>query len=132
MNAWVEAYGFLAQIFITTEKDVRAAAAEAAGYDGFADMSVTKIVAGPSANKVLYVVPGTGKVPAAKIGQYVALALKGVPEVDETMITATIDESSTSELRLTVPSNGEGGNTHLLSTVSVGSILSVGMPCGAV
>lgn len=135
VNAWVEAYDYLAHIFITTEKEVRAAAADAAGYDGFCDMTVTEIVADPStaARKVvIYVVPGIGKkIPTARVGQYCAIADKGVPNVDETMITATIEEPSTTELRLTVPSNGEAGNTHLLSTVAVGSILSVGMPCGA-
>jgi len=50
VNAWIEAYDYLAHIFITTENDVRTAAAKVAGYDGFANMSVTKKIVDAAAD----------------------------------------------------------------------------------
>lgn len=132
VNAWTQAYGYLAGLFINIEKEVYDSASEAAGYRGFTQMTVQQIVDGEDGSKVLYVIPDSGKIPAARQGQYAAIQVNGVPIYDETMLTADINEESDSELRLVVVANGEAANTHLLTTVERGAQLMVGMPCGQV
>lgn len=132
VNAWTKAYGFLANLFIQTEKDVREQAASVSGFTGFTKMNVKEIDSAMSEGKVLYVVPASGLVPKALKGQYSAIVVDGIPGVGESMLTGIVTEESSTELRLLVAENGEKANTHLLKTVRKGSSITVGMVCGAV
>lgn len=132
VHAWTQAYGFLANLFILTEQDVRQKAASISGYDGFIPMNVKGIHSASGEGVVLYLVPKSGLIPKAKKGQYAAIVVNDIPKVGESMLTANVSEESESELRLEVPDNGEMSNSHLLKTVVSGSQITVGMICGEV
>ncbi len=130
VHAWTQAYGFLANLFIQVEKDIRAEAASISGYDGFVPMTVKGVESANSAGSTLYLVPKSGLIPKAKKGQYAAIVVPDIPNVGESMLTANVSEESSSELRLVVPQNGDMANNHLMKTVKSGSIITVGMICG--
>lgn len=130
IDAWTAAYGFLAHLFIETEKKIKAEAEKQAGYSGVKKMKVTKIAEGKEGVKSLWMVPDDGKIPGHKAGQFLAVSLPDVPGIGKTMVTLHIDEESTTELRLRVPKNDERATTFLYERVNVDSILDVGVPVG--
>ncbi len=82
--------------------------------------------------RALWVLPDDGVVPGHSAGQYLAISLEEVEGIGSTMLTAFIDEVSTTELRLRVPKNEERATKHVFEVVTVGSTLDVGVACGAV
>lgn len=132
VDAWTQAYDYLANMFVSIEEEIRNKAAAAAGYEGFTEMQVKRIEEniGENKGKVLHLLPPTGVVPQARAGQYAAIVVMEVAGVGDSMLTATVETESATELRLTVPSNGEAANEKLLGCVEEGMKVTVGMPCG--
>lgn len=87
VHAWTQAYGFLANLFIQTEKDVRAQAAAASGYNRFTSMTVRDIDSSMGDGKGVYLVPASGLIPKAQKGQYAAINVKNIPGIGESMLT---------------------------------------------
>lgn len=95
-------------------------------------MIVTRAVDAEDGAKELWVLPEDGKVPDHFAGQFVAVAVSGVADIGDAMVTTFIDQVSATELRLRVPANGERANLFLMSNSPVGAKLAVGMPCGPI
>jgi len=128
MNAWTEAFTFLANTFRQTEKTLRQELAIKAGYDGFTNMIVSDVDVIDGKRKISFV-PESVPVPLHARGQYVAVCVKGT-NGEDMMCTVPILEENEDCLVVTVGSSKEAASVFLMENTTMGSILSVSMPCG--
>lgn len=131
-DAWTEAYGFLASVFIDTEERIKAELEEKAGYSGFVPMSVDDIEEEDDGSKRLSLKPDDLPVPPHGVGQFVSIMIEreGMESTMTSMRMVREDEKDT--LWIYVPKSKEMASRYLLEDVKVGSLLKVSMPCGKV
>jgi len=137
--AWTEAYGFLASLFISTEKAIREARAAApGGWEGWRNFVVKEKVKESDEIVSLHLTPQDGgPLPLFKPGQYTALrieegglctqrnySLSSAPGLDHLRITVK-----------RVPASKQGApagqvSEYIHDTVAAGHTLQVAVPCG--
>ncbi len=129
MSAWREAFARLGTLARIVEDDIRKKAAARAGYDGFIDMTVVEVHHDCDGVEIV-MRPPEGVRPDADAGMFLAIALKNVPNMGRTMLTANILRAPRGVLRLRIPRNGERANEFLIDNVRVEMALRIGMPVG--
>lgn len=127
MTAWEEAFGFLADTCIATEKDLREKLAEAAGFDGMVDMRVSSTDDGTEDDqqRMIGFVPMEYDVPPYAKGQFVAVVVDGLM----TSVPLVVADGDQKEMTVNVRDNKEKA-TIALQGLKVGDVVKVSMPCG--
>lgn len=131
-GAWTEAYGFLASVFIDTEKRIKAGLEEKAGYSGFVPMSVVDIVENEEGGKKLSLSPEDLPIPPHSAGQFLSFSIEREGEEPTMTSMKIIMDEEKDSLWVEVPKCEEKASLYLLEEVKVGSVLSVSTPCGKV
>ena len=137
MEAWAEAYGDLAVIFVNKEEGIYSSREKSVGgYRGTKAYVVTNKVKESDVVTSFYLKRKDGvSVPKFKAGQYIALTIE-IPNTDHkhTRNYSLSDSSDKDYLRLSIKK--EAGNpdgivsNYLHSNVIVGATLDLGMPSG--
>ena len=139
MKAWEEAYGFLADIFIQREKELRdSKAAVEGGWEGWRNFTITKKVEESDEISSFYLVPeDKGPLPSFLPGQYIAVRVEA--PTFTTQRNYTLSGSPNKEnFRITVKREppiiddappGQISN-YLHDVVGEGDVLKIGVPCG--
>eukprot|EP00301_Raphidiophrys_heterophryoidea_P024225 c7787_g1_i2.p1 GENE.c7787_g1_i2~~c7787_g1_i2.p1 ORF type:complete len:350 (-),score=115.09 c7787_g1_i2:134-1183(-) len=136
MAAYTEAYGFLADIFIKREAEIREARKnEVGGWEGWRDFTVAEKIKESSIISSFILRPADGGKLLSHIpGQYVGL-LMNIPGHEITTRNYTIScMPGSGFFRITVkkemgPPNGLV-SSFLCDKVNVGDVLKVSVPCG--
>lgn len=140
INAWGEAYGFLADILIGREKQIYSGnAVKPGGWDGFRHFKVGKKEAESSVITSFYLKPvDGGALPAYLPGQYITVRMP-TPDGSTTMRNYSLsDRPGQDHFRISVKrETGPASNTpdgyvsnKLHNDVDVGDVVEVGPPCG--
>lgn len=133
INAWTEAYGFLADILIGREKQIYAAqAAEEHGWNGLKSFRVTRKVPESTVITSLYLEPSDGTdVPLFKPGQYITVRLPH-PQTGTTMRNYSLSNAPGEKFfRISVKREPSGFVSNFFhDQLQVGDTLEVGPPCG--
>lgn len=119
MTAWAEAFGFLANTFITIEAELKESLSKSAGFEGLVDMAVSS----KREDGTIGLVPVGHPVPPYGKGQFVAL------KIDEHMTSMRLVQGNAGELTITIPRNEEKA-TKELHEAKTGDVIQVSMPCG--
>lgn len=132
INAWAEAYGFLAGILIGRENQIyHEQESHENGWSGFKPFRVVKKVTESDVIVSFYLAPEDGKkVPSYKPGQYLTVRVpdgKG----QTTMRNYSLSSAPTPEhFRISVKAEPGGTVSGFLHGLDEGSRLEVGPPCG--
>jgi nitric oxide dioxygenase len=140
INAWGEAYGFLADILIGREKQIYDANInKEGGWEGFKTFTVERKEQESSIITSFYLKPKDGgAVPTYLAGQYITVRVP-TPDGSTTMRNYSLsDKPGQDYFRISVKrETGEGANTpkgyvsnKLHDAIDVGDVLEVGPPCG--
>lgn len=136
INAWAEAYGDLAVIFITREEEIYSEAEEQGGFRGKEEFVVVKKVEESEVITSFYLKGVTlDKYPNYKPGQYIAVSTNIPGESHKHARNYSLSDSSDKDyLRISVKKetgmpNGIVSN-YLHEDVSVGDVLKIGIPAG--
>lgn len=140
INAWAEAYGFLADILIGREKEIYSENAQkTGGWQGFKPFRVLRKERESSNITSFYLVPEDGApLPAFKAGQYITLRM-ATPDGQTTMRNYSLSDKPAQEwFRISVKrevapqaDTPAGYVSNLLhDTVKVGDSIAVAPPCG--
>jgi len=137
MNAWEEAYGDLAAIFVDREEQLYTEKEnEEGGYRGQKDFVVFKKVKESDVITSFYLKPiDGGMVPKFKAGQYIAITVD-IPDTEHkhTRNYSLSDSSGLDYLRISVKreeGNPEGIVSNFMhSSIQKGSIIKAGIPAG--
>ena len=138
IQAWGEAYGELAEIFIAQEQDLNQANADKiCGWQGFRPFVISRIVHETPQSKSLYLQPADGKPLATfQAGQYVSVKLTDVPDhpYDEMRQYSLSDQPGLPHYRISVkaePGNPQGlVSNHLHTHAKPGDEILLSAPCG--
>ena len=132
INAWAEAYGFLAEILIGREGQIyHEQESHENGWSGFKPFRVVKKVTESDVIVSFYLAPEDGKkVPSYKPGQYLTVRVpdgKG----QTTMRNYSLSSAPTPDhFRISVKAEPGGVVSGFLHGLNEGSELEVGPPCG--
>lgn len=135
LNAWTDAFQFLAQTFIETERNIRAKLTELAGFDGFVNMHVVsnedeEHSVGKFKYRLLGVVPDDYLVPPVARGQFVAVQLT-LPDGQLTTSSLNLLSNGPGDrLTIRVPHADNERVSQVLHNLSIGDTVLVSMPCG--
>lgn len=140
INAWAEAYGFLADILIGREAQIYKEHAEAPhGWEGFSNFRVVRKERESDIITSFYLAPADGgPVPDFKPGQYITVRV-ATPCGHTTMRNYSLsDKPGQGSFRISVKrETGAKADTpkgfvsnYLHDIINVGSIVEVGPPCG--
>jgi nitric oxide dioxygenase len=140
INAWAEAYGFLADILIGREKQIYDESANKdGGWEGFKKFKVARKEKESENITSFYLQPADGgKVPSFKPGQYITVRV-ATPEGSTTMRNYSLsDKPGQSHFRISVKreeglkaATPDGYVSNLLHrNVNVGDELEIVPPCG--
>lgn len=127
MEAWSEAYAFLAQTFIDMEVRLKAQLAEAAGYEGMVDMRVASVITNDKSCTIGFI-PVSHHVPEFKDGQFVAIKVM-LEDGSTSMATKKLVSNESNELTVYIPFSKEK-STIKLCEAKVDDVLPVSIPCG--
>ena len=132
INAWAEAYGFLANILIGREQHIYHIQARTEhGWNGFKPFRVARKVDESEVIVSFYLVPADGgKVPVYKPGQYLTVR---VPDGagGTTMRNYSLSSAPCPDhFRISVKAEPGGAVSGFLHGLAEGDILEVGPPCG--
>lgn len=139
LKAWEEAYGFLADIFIQREGELRdSKRLEKGGWEGWRDFTVVDKVRESDEIQSFYLKPNDNQVlPTFFPGQYIGLRIEQPEFTTQRNYTLSCSPNSDT-FRITVKKQppiatgcpvGQISN-FLHDKVEVGSVLKVGVPCG--
>lgn len=140
INAWAEAYGFLATVLTGRESQIYDGnARKTGGWEGFRQFTVERKVPESSIITSFYLQPTDGgAVPDFQAGQYITVRLP-TPDGSTTMRNYSLsDRPGQPYLRIsvkreespgTIAPDGYVSNT-LHSKINVGDTLEIGPPCG--
>jgi len=141
-DAWLEAYNFLANIFIGREAEISEEKGSCeGGWVGWRDMKIAKKVKETDLHTSFYLSPTDSEKLVKFIpGQYIALKLTGIEAVHE--IHGSYDEhnrnysltgcSNQDMYKITVRRIDDGiVSTHLHDNTEEGDIIQVSVPCGS-
>lgn len=137
INAWAEAYGVIADIFIQVEEDLYKAAEANGGWRFFKEFKVTKKEQESENVTSFYLAPVDGeKLPEYKAGQYIGIRVK-IPGEEYTLNRQyTVSQpSNQNEYRISVKREDDHTPTgkvsnHLHQGVNVGDTIEVSAPAG--
>ncbi len=140
VNAWAEAYGFLADILIGREAQIYKENAQAPhGWEGFSNFRVTKKEKESDNVTSFYIAPADGSaVPSFKPGQYITVRVP-TPCGHSTMRNYSLSDKPGQDcFRISVKREaGAKGDTpkgfvsnFLHDQVEEGAVIEVGPPCG--
>lgn len=117
--AWADAYNFLADTFISMERDLRESLADDAGFHGMVDMRISSM----NDEGFIGFVPIYDDVPPYARGQFVAIVINGL------MTSMPLARGSPSEMTIRIRMNKEKATLALLNA-NIGDVVKVSMPCG--
>jgi nitric oxide dioxygenase len=128
MAAWKAAFASLADAFVATETGIRAAAKETAGFEGYKEFTIAKVVEHTGGAKTFSL---TGdKIPPHSGGQYISFELLDVPGLGKAKTTAMLSDTSSDVMTFTVfPKDGERPIAFMLDH-KTGDKLRASVPCG--
>ncbi|MBB6002929.1 NO-inducible flavohemoprotein [Arcicella rosea] len=137
MDAWAEAYGDLASLFITKEEQLyQNAEAKKGGFRGQKDFVITKKEAESSIITSFYFKPVDGsEIPSFKGGQYVAVSVQ-MPEVEHLHTRNYSLSGCPTQNTLRISVKRENGNpdgvvsNYLHDHLVVGDTVKLGIPAG--
>jgi nitric oxide dioxygenase len=132
INAWAEAYGFLADILIGREKQIyHEQETHEHGWSGYKPFRVIRKVSESDVIDSFYLAPADGKkVPSYKPGQYLTVR---VPDWKGSTTLRNYSLSSAphpDHFRISVKAEPGGVVSGFLHALKEGSELEVGPPCG--
>ncbi|WP_035613868.1 NO-inducible flavohemoprotein [Haloferula sp. BvORR071] len=132
IDAWAEAYGFLANILIGREGQIYQGQAKAEhGWNGFKPFRIARKVVESEVITSLYLQPVDGsKVPAYKPGQYLTVQVP-FDSNSTTMRNYSLSSAPHAEhFRISVKAEPQGAVSGYLHGLPEGAELQVGPPCG--
>ena len=135
IDAWAQAYGVIADIFISVEEDLYKAAENNGGWRLFKDFKIAKIVEESDVVKSFYLQPADGsKLPAFTAGQYISIRAQ-VPNQEFLMNRQyTVTEGTEAYFRISVKReddvNPNGVVSNFLHASEVGTNVQVSAPAG--
>ena len=135
LGAWGEAYGMIADIFISVEEDLYKATEAAGGWRMFKEFKIVRKEIESDLITSIYLAPVDGsKLPAAVAGQYVSVRT-AVPGEEYLMNRQyTITESNENEFRISVKLESDGSPTGVVSAflheAEIGTVIDVSSPAG--
>lgn len=139
IEAWRQAYEFLAQILIGREAQIYQEQALSYGWEGFKTFKILRIEKESSIITSFYLAPLDGQaVPTYKPGQYITVRVPG-PHGFTTMRNYSLSDIPCRDyFRISVKREiGDKANTHLgyvsnrfHSQINVGDTLEIAPPCG--
>lgn len=135
LNAWGEAYGVIADIFISVEEDLYKAAENKGGWRAFKNFTIAKKVQESDVVTSFYLQPEDGsKLPEFTPGQYISIRVQ-VPGQQFLMNRQyTITEGTDEYFRISVKreddANPNGIVSNFLHAAELGSKVDVSAPAG--
>ena len=135
IEAWSEAYGVIADIFISVEEDLYKASEATGGWRLFKQFKIVRKVAESDLITSIYMAPVDGEpLPVATAGQYVTVRA-AVPGEEYLMNRQyTITQSTTEEIRISVKLENNTVPSGIVSTflheAEIGTIIDVSSPAG--
>lgn len=132
IDAWAEAYGFLANILIGREQHIYQIQARSEhGWNGFKPFRLARKEPESEVISSFYLVPAEGgKVPAYKPGQYLTVRVPD-GEGSTTMRNYSLSSAPCPEhFRISVKAEPKGAVSGLLHGLREGDVVEVGPPCG--
>lgn len=137
IDAWAQAYGVIADIFIGVEEDLYKAAEANGGWRFFKEFKVTKKEQESDNVTSFYLAPVDGeKLPAYKAGQYIGVRVK-IPGEEYTLNRQyTVSQpSNENEYRISVKREDDHTpigkvSNYLHQEVNVGDVIEVSAPAG--
>lgn len=132
IDAWAEAYGFLANILIGREGQIYQDQEKGDhGWSGFRPFRVEKTVRESEVIVSFYLKPADGsKVPAYKPGQYLTVRVPD-PATGTTMRNYSLSSApSEDRFRISVKAEQDGAVSGYLHGLRDGAEIEVGPPCG--
>ena len=135
LGAWGEAYGMIANIFISVEEDLYKATEEAGGWKMFKTFTIARKEVESELITSIYLTAENGdSLPKATAGQYVTIRA-AVPGQEYLMNRQyTITESTEKELRISVKNengaNPSGVVSAFLHEAPIGTTVDVSAPAG--
>ena len=135
LGAWGEAYGMIADIFISVEEDLYKAAEDAGGWRMFKQFKIMKKEVESELIKSIYLTPVDGeKLPVATAGQYITVRTE-VPGQEYLMNRQyTLTGSTENEFKISVKLENDSVPTGVVSSylhdAEIGSIVDVSAPAG--
>ncbi|MFS4438633.1 NO-inducible flavohemoprotein [Paracoccaceae bacterium GXU_MW_L88] len=136
VDAWAEAYGFLADILIAREAQIYAdTAAVPGGWEGFRPFTVARKVPESANITSFYLQPADGgALPEFAPGQYITVRVPTADGLTTMRNYSLSDRPGQAHLRISVKRE-EGApdgyvSTHLHDSVGEGDQIEVGPPCG--
>lgn len=132
IDAWAEAYGFLASILMGREEHIyRIQARNDHGWNGFKPFQIARKVVESDVIVSFYLQPVDGdKVPTYKPGQYITVR---VPDGDGSTTMRNYSLSSApcpDHFRISVKAESAGTVSGYLHSLAEGGEIEVGPPCG--
>ena len=132
INAWAEAYGFLANILMGREEHIyQIQARNEHGWNGFKSFKIERKVAESDVIASFYLQPADGsKVPTYKPGQYITVR---VPDGQHSTAMRNYSLSSApcpDHFRISVKAEPAGSVSGYLHGLKEGSEIELGPPCG--
>jgi nitric oxide dioxygenase len=135
LGAWGEAYGMIADIFISVEEDLYKATENAGGWRMFKQFKITKKEVESDLITSIYLAPVDGeKLPLADAGQYITVRTQ-VPGQEYLMNRQyTLTSSTEQEYRISVKLESDAFPTGVVSAylheAEIGTIVDVSAPAG--
>ncbi|MEG0471871.1 MAG: NO-inducible flavohemoprotein [Solibacillus sp.] len=135
IDAWAQAYGVIADVFISVEEDLYKATENAGGWRLFKAFTVAKKVDESESVTSFYLQPADGeKLPAFTAGQYISIRVQ-VPGEEFLMNRQyTITEGTDAYFRISVKREDDndpnGVVSNYLHASEVGTVLEVSAPAG--
>lgn len=135
LGAWGEAYGMIADIFISVEEDLYKATEATGGWRMFKQFKIVRKEVESDLITSIYIAPVDGeKLPVAVAGQYVTVRT-AVPGEEYLMNRQyTITQSTTKEFRISVKLESDSVPSGVVSTflheAEIGTVIDVSSPAG--
>lgn len=138
INAWAEAYGVIADVFISVEKDMyEKNEAKENGWSFFKDFTVTRKEKESDIITSFYLKPADGSsVPTYEPGQYISVRMSIPGEQYLVNRQYSLSQAANNEeFRISVKREADNdpngrGSVHLHENVNVGDIIEVSAPAG--
>jgi nitric oxide dioxygenase len=135
INAWAEAYGMIADIFISIEEDLYKATENAGGWRMFKQFKITKKVVESDLITSIYLAPVDGEtLPEAIAGQYISVRAQVPGEEYLLNRQYTITECTENEYRISVKTEAAGSPSGIVSAflheAAIGTTIDVSAPAG--
>ncbi|MEK4229790.1 NO-inducible flavohemoprotein [Solibacillus sp. FSL H8-0538] len=135
IDAWAQAYGVIADIFISVEEDLYRASEESGGWRMFKPFKIARKEVESDVVTSFYLTPEDGStLPLYTAGEYISVRV-AVPGEEYLMIRQyTITEGTDNEFRISVKRESDsepvGVVSNFLHSAEVGTVVEVSAPAG--